>query len=106
MSALFPNRGRELVEVIAGGGAPSVKDIATGTSSSNPSQFTRLGSAIYFAATTATLGRELWKYESGVVSLVRDIYDGAGNSEPTLAAGTDRLYVAAIIPSWAGSFTY
>lgn len=61
-----------------------------------------LGSGtLYFAASTATNGSELWKWEnsggpSGTVSLVADIAPGTENSAPTLlkAAGNNLYFTA------------
>ena len=51
---------------------------------SNPSQFTTVGSTVYFVATTESHGTELWRSNgtsSGTV-LVKDIFPSSGNSSP------------------------
>lgn len=56
---------------------------------SEPSEFTRLGSQVVFAATTAQDGRELWSLDpvTGAASVLRDIAPGAASSTPhTLVA--------------------
>ena len=60
-----------------------VKDINPGPSSSIPQQLTTVGKTVYFVATDATYGQELWKTdgtESGTV-LVRDIAPGSASSQ-------------------------
>ena len=55
------------------------------SASSNPSQFTAVGSTVYFVATTESLGTELWKSNgtaAGTV-LVKDILPANGNSSPS-----------------------
>ena len=61
-----------------------LKDITTlpDSQGSNPSNFTQVGSTLFFTASTATHGTELWKTdgtESGT-KLVKDVFPGSGNS--------------------------
>jgi len=53
------------------GGTVLVKDILSGTGSSNPANFTVLGSALYFSATDSTAnGTELWKTDGTTANTV------------------------------------
>ena len=61
-----------------------VKDIYPGSSSSSPQQLTNVGDTLFFTATDAVNGQELWKSDGtaeGTV-LVKDIYAGTGSSRP------------------------
>ena len=68
-------------------GTVLVKDINTGSASSFPSNFTRIGrtgSTLYFTADDGTSGHELWKSDGtpeGTV-LVKDIAPGSVSSSP------------------------
>lgn len=94
--AYTPTEGNELwVSDGTSDGTHLVKDIYPGGAdewnpySSDPYQFTVLGNAFYFYATTPDFGIELWKSdgtESGTV-LVKDINPGAESSYP------DNFYV-------------
>ncbi len=60
-----------------------IKDINPGPPSSIPQQLTTVGKTVYFVATDATHGQELWKTdgtESGTV-LVRDIAPGSASAQ-------------------------
>lgn len=53
-----------------------VTDLNTATvtpGSSDPTMFQAFGDTLFFSATTAESGRELWKYSGGAASMVRDI---------------------------------
>lgn len=66
------------------GGTKLVKDIREGTSDSNPTGLTGMGSVVYFAANDGEHGVELWKSdgtEAGT-KLVKDI-DETGSSSPS-----------------------
>ncbi|MDP1835615.1 MAG: Ig-like domain-containing protein [Chlamydiales bacterium] len=73
-------------------------DISLGSSSSQPSSFTAVGSTVFFVATTTGEGRELWKTDgtaAGTV-LVKDIVTGSAGSSPTqLIAYNGLLYFSA-----------
>ncbi|MBL0048832.1 MAG: T9SS type A sorting domain-containing protein [Bacteroidetes bacterium] len=58
-----------------------IKDIYTGSTSSNPSSFFEFNGEIYFSATTALNGKELWKTNGTAAGtmLVKDIMSGSGN---------------------------
>jgi ELWxxDGT repeat protein len=61
-----------------------VKDINSGSSDSNPSEFTAVGNTLYFTADDGINGNELWKSDgtaSGTV-MVKDINYGTGGSYP------------------------
>jgi ELWxxDGT repeat protein len=90
-------------EIFTSDGTPSgtslLKDIDNNEyGSSQPAYLTRVGSFVYFAATTAATGRELWKSDgtaAGTV-LVKDIYGGNSNSSPAnLIEMNGVLYFAA-----------
>ncbi len=66
--------------------------------SDTPSELTRLGAKIYFAASSGSSGRELWVTDGTAVGTyrVRDIRLGAGSSSPeSLTVMEGRLYFAA-----------
>ena len=59
-------------------------DIVVGAGASNPEDFTNVNGVIFFAATTAAAGRELWKSDgtsAGTVQ-IKDIFSGATGSSP------------------------
>ncbi len=64
------------------GGTALVKDIYSGSTGSNPSDFAMLNGFIYFSAATLAEGRELWKTDgtNGGTTLVKDIVSGGGSS--------------------------
>lgn len=75
-----------------------VKDINTGTNSSNAENFTALGTNVIFSATDATHGTELWKTDgtSGGTVLVQDIESGTGSSSPNqFVAFQNKIFFAA-----------
>lgn len=59
-----------------------IKDINTGTPSSNPNKFFPFSNMILFAATDATHGEEIWKTDgtSAGTLLIKDIYPGPDSS--------------------------
>ncbi len=80
----------------AAGTAP-LKDIAPGPTSSNPFEFTPLGSSVVFSATSPELGRELWTTDGTTegTRLLRDINPGAARSAPNgFVEFQGRLYFA------------
>jgi ELWxxDGT repeat protein len=77
--------GKLFVELLENRALPSVstqvlKDINTGTGSSNPAEFTQVGSITFFVAADSAHGLELWKTNgtSAGTVLVRDIEPAAG----------------------------
>lgn len=71
-------------------------DINTGTVSSSPSLFTVLGSSVYFSATTAAAGAELWSFDGTTAALVKDINAGAtGSSMLAMVNAGGTLYFRA-----------
>ncbi len=78
-------------------GVELVKDVNT-SGDGSPSDFTVIGTSLYFRATDSSHGTELWKSDgtaAGTV-LVKDINLGTGHSSPSnLAAVGSTLYFAA-----------
>ncbi len=75
-----------------------VRDIATGSASSSPTNLLNIGGVLYFTANDGTNGRELWRSDGTVAGtvMVRDIRAGSASSNPTeLANVGGRLYFAA-----------
>ena len=76
--------GRELWSYSTLGGTAMVRDIYTGTASSDPAELKNLNGELVFTADDGVHGRELWKSDgtaAGTV-LVKDINAGAGSSNP------------------------
>jgi trimeric autotransporter adhesin len=86
-------------------GTSLVKDIYTGATSSNPSNFTILNGWLYFTATSAAEGNELWKTDGTLAgtSIVKDLAPlvGASSNPNYLLTLNSKLYFAAIINSKA-----
>ena len=59
-----------------------LKDINTGSASSDPSNFLRWGNKVLFTATTATYGNELWETDGTLsgTQLLKDIRTGTASS--------------------------
>jgi ELWxxDGT repeat protein len=78
--------------------AVMVKDIYSGNISSSPTLLTAIGNTLYFAATTASTGNELWKSDgttSGTM-MVKDINSGSSSgSLGVLTAVGNTLYFTA-----------
>jgi ELWxxDGT repeat protein len=96
-SARQSTRGRE--PWIAGPTqARRLRDIAPGTLSSSPRDFTPLGELVLFTANDGSHGRELWRTDgtpSGT-RMVKDIWRGADGSNPgSLTVFRGRVYFAA-----------
>jgi len=65
-------------------GTVMVKDINTGSLSSNPTGFTEMNGILFFTATNNTSGTELWKTDgtaAGTV-IVKDVYAGVNSAAP------------------------
>ena len=92
--------GRELWVTTGDPSDPSATrqafDIEEGAGDSNPMWLTALGSRVYFSASTAANGIELWSSNGyGNASLVADIASGSDSSEPndlTVFAGALYLF--------------
>lgn len=75
--------GTELFAVDAGAlTATLVADIAEGSAGSNPHGFISVGSDLYFAATDAESGTELWRLSNDRADRVEDIRPGPASSSP------------------------
>ena len=75
-----------------------VKDIAPGSASSYPNQFTRVGDVLYFNASDGVHGSEIWRTDgtSAGTTMVKDIRTGSAGSAPEmLRALGDDLYFSA-----------
>jgi ELWxxDGT repeat protein len=75
-----------------------VKDINPGTASSGPSNLINVNNTLYFSATDATKGEELWKSNGTAAGTVRvkDIKVGVSNSNPEHFTNfNDTLYFSA-----------
>lgn len=73
-------------------------ELVVGAGGSDPQNFTNVGGTIFFTATDAINGRELWKSDGTVAgtSLVKDIFVGVSNSNPTSLTNVNgRLFFAA-----------
>lgn len=79
-----------------------VKDIASGSNSSNPYYFVNLNGTLYFVANDYVNGLELWKSDGttqGTV-LVKDINPGSGGSDPRdLVVVNGKIYFSAYTPN-------
>ncbi len=62
------------------GGTSLVSDVYSGTTSSDPGDFAPLNGFVYFSATTAAEGRELWKTNGTTTSNLKNIVPGTGSS--------------------------
>ena len=82
-------------------GTSLVKDIYTGTNSSNPSNFVVLNNTLYFTATSASEGTELWKSDGTLAGtvLVKDFSPlTAASSNPNyLVVFNNKIYFSALV---------
>src|SRR5690606_5256248 len=63
---------------------------------SNPAEFIHFAGSVYFVATSAESGRELWKTDGVTAELVADINPGSASSNPEyLTISNNVLYFAA-----------
>lgn len=80
-SAFEPRHGRELY---LSDGTPSgtrlLRDINPGVANSDPQFFARGGNTVFFLATEAKTGRELWAFNGLKVWLVGDMTPGTGST--------------------------
>ncbi len=76
-----------------------LKDINPGVASSNPSDFSTIGSKTYFSADNGRHGEELWMSDGTPEGTIRltDINEGLKNSSPRdIVEGPDGIYFSAI----------
>jgi ELWxxDGT repeat protein len=67
-----------------------------GSAGQTPSDFQELDGKLFFSASTAAEGRELWVYRDGVAELVDDAVPGSGGSAPSyLTVYNNQLYFSA-----------
>jgi hypothetical protein len=77
-------------------GTPSTVFNINPSGNSYPTEFTKLGSYVYFAATDGVTGQELWRSTGTGAELVANINVGGAGSEPReLIAVGDTLYFTA-----------
>jgi RHS repeat-associated protein len=79
-------------------GTARVKDIWSGTGSSDPAFLTRLGNVAYFVANDGASGRELFRSDGTAAgtTLVKDIRAGSASSDPqNLVVFNGKLYFSA-----------
>lgn len=72
-----------------------VKDINTASEGSFPSELTEIGGTLYFAATHALKGRELWKLTQSGPVMVKDIAPAGSSSPEHLTVMGGKLYFTA-----------
>ncbi len=88
-------------------GTRRIADLNPGAVGSNPSLLTRAGNRVFFFATTAATGTELYVTDGTTASLVADLVAGTG-SLPALAAmvgTTDRVFFVSVPDVWASDGT-
>ncbi len=79
-------------------GTHLITDIYTGASGSNPLNYILLGGKVYFSASNATNGNELWSTDGTSCNLFSDIAVGATSSNPGPFINCEgRLFFAATI---------
>jgi ELWxxDGT repeat protein len=70
--------------------------VVSGATGSAPSSYVAMGGNIYFVATNAANGTELWKWDGTSASLAADISAGAGSSDPSgLTVFNNELFFSA-----------
>jgi len=84
-----------------------VEDLSPGYAGSNPKNFTRVGSRVFFLASTPATGSELWStLGPGQTSMVADLQPGSGQSVVrSLTAFGDDLYFTASVEATRGLYT-
>ncbi len=76
-----PSTGSELYMTDGtAGGTSLISDVYAGPNSSNPSDFATLNGFVFFSATTALQGREIWKTNGTTTSILLDIVPGIDSS--------------------------
>lgn len=74
-----------------------IEDINSGAAGSAPQYITNVNGTVYFSASTAAFGRELWKSDGNTATQVADIISGTASSTPQFltAFGTDKVLFSA-----------
>jgi len=84
-------------------GLSQLEDIYSGDTGSDPSGMIQFDGYVYFAATSSSMGRELYRASSSAVSLVADVNSGSSSSNPeAFAIVNGALYFAATSSSASG----
>jgi ELWxxDGT repeat protein len=93
-STTFRNNGSVLSTSI-------VSDINSGSASSDPGELTRINGVLYFAATNAVTGRELWRItRQGRLQLVNDITPQGDSNPADFTLLGRNLFFAATTPAF------
>jgi ELWxxDGT repeat protein len=97
-SAFRSDVNQELWRYVFTSGVELAADINLTTQDSDPSQFTEYAGRLYFRATQAQTGTEVWVHAptNGTTQLLEDLQPGTASSEPlSFAAFDDRLFLSA-----------
>jgi ELWxxDGT repeat protein len=103
-SAALSNRGNGVtgVELLRTNGttteiAADVNPTSNNSSWSKPTNLVVFNGALYFSADDGTHGAELMKFDGTTVSLVKDVYAGAGASSPwNMTVFNGKIYYSAV----------
>jgi ELWxxDGT repeat protein len=74
--------GYEIYKLDPATGTTTFIEVEPGTGSSNPTNFTNINGTLYFTATTASSGTELWKLDASGNPQKLEIIAGTGSSNP------------------------
>mgnify|MGYP003345699364 CR=1 FL=1 len=90
------SRGRELwTSNLTSSGTTMLKDIDSGADSSTPHSWISFGGRVYFSASTAQSGEELWSSDGVATQLVQDFMPGPEGSYPSgMLVANGNLYFA------------
>lgn len=90
------SRGRELwTSDLTSSGTTMLKDIDSGADSSTPNSWIAFGGRVYFSASNAQFGEELWSSDGVATQLVQDFMPGSEGSYPSgMLVANGNLYFA------------